>query len=70
MAVTGFRFVQTRSTALERSVRKLKARSGVELHRKAFLNAAGAHFIRCFRREVVVQNNCTMHASSVICQAT
>ena len=41
----GFRFVQTRSTALERSVRKLKARSGVELHRKAFLNAAGVHFI-------------------------
>ena len=68
--MTDFRFFQRRSTALERSVRKLKAFSGAELHRKAFLNAAGVHLIRCLRREVVVQNNRTMHASSVICQAT
>ena len=38
--------------------------------RKALLNAAGVRFIRCLRREVVIQNKSTMHVFSVICQAT
>ena len=63
-------FEKRRSTAFERSVRESKAFLGAELHRKAFPSAAGVHLIRCLRREVVIQNNPTMHGCSIICQAT